>query len=61
MYWENWSYGKNRMSSNLEKLLDPPKKKLNCFKRYCSCFSSKKGSKVVFKDENENQIHVYED
>jgi hypothetical protein len=60
MYWENWSYGKDRMSSNLERLLNPPKKKPNCFKRYCSCFSSKKETKVVFKEENENQIHVYD-
>lgn len=60
MYWENWSYGKDRMSSNLERLLYPPKKKPSSFKRYCSCFVSKKETKVVFKEENENQIHVYD-
>jgi len=60
MYWENWSYGKDRMSSNLERLLYPSKKKPSSFQRYCSCFSSKKETKVVFKEENENQIHVYD-
>ena len=28
MYWSDWSYGKERMSSSLERLLEPPKKKI---------------------------------
>ena len=34
-----WSYGKNRMASALERLLEPPKKKVRWrFRYFCCCF-----------------------
>jgi hypothetical protein len=40
MYWTDWSYGKRRMSSKLETLLEPPRKR-NCFERFF-CFYNKR-------------------
>ena len=41
MYWSNWSYGKDRMSSTLERLIEPPPKK-NYLKKYCCFWNNKK-------------------
>ena len=55
MYWSDWSYGKNRMSSSLERLIEPPKKK-NFFKKYC-CFFNKKEDKST-NTEHKTIRHV---
>ena len=55
MYWSDWSYGKNRMNSSLERLIEPPKKK-NIFKKYC-CFCNKKEDKST-NTENMTIRHV---
>ena len=55
MYWSNWSYGKDRMSSTLERLLEPPKKK-NFFENFC-CFWNNKEDKST-NTENRTIRHV---
>lgn len=40
MYWTDWSYGKRRMTSKLETLLEPPRKR-NYFERFF-CFYNKR-------------------
>ena len=35
-----WSFGKNRMASALERLLEPPKKVRWRFRYFCCCFKT---------------------
>jgi len=55
MYWSNWSYGKDRMNSTLERLLEPPKKK-KFFEKFC-CFWNNKEDKST-NTENRTIRHV---
>ena len=53
MYWSDWSYGKERMNSSLEKLLEPPKQKRSCILHYFSCFRE---NKDIINEYPDNRI-----
>uniref|UniRef100_A0A6C0BSS8 Uncharacterized protein n=1 Tax=viral metagenome TaxID=1070528 RepID=A0A6C0BSS8_9ZZZZ len=42
MDWTNWSYGKNRMVSNLENLIEPQKRTTKWYYHYFYCFCTNK-------------------
>ena len=60
MYWENWSFGKKRMSSNLEQLLDPPSKKPTFFEKYFTCFQSVDNTEKFLIKKTVKNVHFHD-
>jgi len=44
MYYDMWSYGKDRMASTLERLLEPPKPKLKWYHCLLCCYRDQQPS-----------------
>ena len=60
MYWNNWSFGKERMSSNLEQLLDPPSKKPTFFEKYFTCFQSVDNTDKFLIKKTVKNVHFHD-
>ena len=60
MYWDNWSFGKERMSSNLERLLNPPSKKPTFFEKYFTCCQSRDNRERFLIKKPAKKVHFHD-
>jgi|TARA_E500000178_G_C16724491_1_gene618663 hypothetical protein len=59
MYWSDWSYGKRRLTSKLEQLVAPPKKKSFFERLFCFCNKEENQTDFIpYEEETQNILTI---